>query len=95
MIITQLAEASRDHFVDTSKVINALHVLNTVSSISGLEGQSINKLHQTGDRFVAPQVCNIDAFDHSRRRLQFQDLLQTVDALFGIDVEDLGLHMCV
>ena len=47
--------------------------------------------HQRADHLVAAQVRDVHAIDRARNRVELQDLLQALEALAGIDVEDLGL----
>ncbi len=76
LLVVQATKPSRDNFVNRAKIVDTLHALDAIASISGLERQSIDKLHEAGYRFVATQVRNVNAFDHARRFGQLQDFLQ-------------------
>ena len=85
-VVAELAESPGDHFADARVVVDALDVANAKPPIARLERQAIEKLHQAGDRFVAAQVGDVDAFDVSRPVFELEDFLQAGEPLLRIDV---------
>ena len=65
-VVAQLAETPGDHFADAGEVVDALDVADAEPPVARLERQAVEELHQAGDRFVAAEVGDVDAFDVPR-----------------------------
>ena len=58
----QSTETATDHFSERTIIVDTLHALNLVATISRLERKPIDELHHAGHRIGSTEVRNIDAF---------------------------------
>ncbi len=81
--------------MNAAKVIDAGHALDFESTITRLERKPIDELDETGDRFAAAQMRNVDTFDRTWCFLELEDLLESRESFFGIDMKHFGLGVCI
>src|SRR5262245_10888797 len=79
--------------MDRREVVDPCDTLDPEALVSVLERQTIDELHQTGDRLASSEVSNIDAFDPAGERRQLEYLLQPREPFLGIDKKYLRLRM--
>ena len=89
----QSGEPPSNHFVDTLKVIDAVHRLDAIAFVARFERQPVDELHEAGDRFVASQVGNVNTLNHAGRLGQAEHLFEPSQPLFGVNQKDFRLDV--
>ena len=79
--------------MDALEVVNAIDRLDAIPLVARLEGEAVDELHEARHRFVAGEVGDVHALDHSRWFGEAEHLLQTGEPLLRIDEKHLWLHV--
>src|SRR5262245_37795849 len=95
LLLLQATKAATDDLADRGEVVNALDAPDAEASVARLEGQSVEELHQRGDRLGAAEMSDVNALDGARGLLQPQHLAQADQPFLRVDGKDLWLDVAL